>query len=341
MKSNCVSSKSSSYLPNPCILSLPFKTTVALKTNTKTSVVTVDQMINDPNIFLNQLYCGVQTTLQRKQRVAKRNFKSLNESMFVPLNTMGRNYEKKGSVREITRTNSKSSLYDPDKTRSDIEEIMNSNETTKSLLKKLNHKRITADDFPKILRILLEDIDEKEKLIEGFRNVIKTNTSTITNLVLKMQVSNKEIETLKKQLDETLNQVKYSKEKTNTIKLLNEKKAFTNKILNNPLEEAIKLLRHNTAHELLQSLEEINKRLPETTYFVSEVTKLVRQSTSRVESLEDILTVIKGWASERNECGKILLLRNNLCKVLYEGNKEVTDKEIVMFVIKSIGKCGN
>jgi len=350
MKSNCVSRKSSPYPPRLPIFSPPFKNIAAPKTNLKTNknFITVDQMLNDPNIFLNQLYCRVRSISQKKQKTTKRNIKSLNESMFIPLNTIGRNYEDRGSVKEITRPNSKSSLYDPDKTRSDIEEIMNSNEITKDLLKKLNYK-ITTEDFYTILKTLIEDIDWKDKLIEGYKNMIKTNTNTITNLEIKLKTSKKEIESMKKQLDDTLNQVKellYLKRKSQTeaVKLLSEKKLFHNKIPNNPLEEAIKLLQPNTSHELLQSLEEINRmwqRMQETTHFVNEVTELVKQGTNRAENLEDILAVIKRWVSERNECGKILLLRNNLCRVLYGITKEVTDKEIVILIINNVGRCGN
>lgn len=358
MKSYCATAKSSPYPPRPKIISpsykgAGFKPKPASVVKQCKEIITVDQMLSDPSIFLDQPYCGVQTTSQKKQREkhSKRNFKPHNESMFLPLTSVGEKCERRGSTKEMTRADSKSSLHDSDKVKTEVEEILAASENAKSLLKRVNRKKVSAEDFPAILKVLLADIDEKAKLIESFNNVIKANTSTITALEIKLNISKREIEnrnaqieSIKEEFDKLRRQIKEMlnlKEVTPTdrnsnegsFRLFAEKKPLQNQTLNSPLEEAIKLLQPNTPNELLQSLDEINRalqRVPETTHFVNEVVTLVKQSSNGTENLDDVLAIIRGWMIERNECGKILVLRNNLCRVLYGDNKSVTDTQIVI-----------
>eukprot|EP00826_Nyctotherus_ovalis_P032633 TRINITY_DN2628_c0_g1_i2.p1 TRINITY_DN2628_c0_g1~~TRINITY_DN2628_c0_g1_i2.p1 ORF type:complete len:355 (+),score=83.90 TRINITY_DN2628_c0_g1_i2:114-1178(+) len=339
MKSYCATAKSSPYPPRARIISpsykgAGFKSKPASVMKQCKETVTVDQMLSDPSIFLDQPYCGIQTTSQKKHREkhSKRNFKPHNESMFLPLSSVGEKYERRGSVKEMTRADSKSSLHDSDKVKTEVEEILASSENTKSLLKRINKNKISTEDLPAILKALIADIDEKAKLIESFKNLIKANTSTITALEIKLNISKKEIESrnaqieniegefdkLKRQIKDLLNPKEVTPAGKNSsegsFKLFSEKKSFQNQTLNSSLEEAIKLLQPNTSNELLQSLDEINRalqRVPETTHFVNEVITLVKQSSNGTENLDDILAIIKGWMIERNECGKILVLRNN------------------------------
>ena len=297
-------------------------------------VVSVDQMLSNPRIFLSQLYRGIHSDLKKKKNLIKRNFKSCNESMLLSLNVKEKP-EKEESARDKTRVNIKRSLCDLDKIRTDVESLLTSNKGFKNILKEINTKRISLSDFPLILKVILEAVDEKGKLIENMKNIIKLNTVKINALENKLKISKKEVESKSIQIEDMKRQcglmLSKVKESLNLKEERQSNKSFKSQM--SSLGKAIRILESNSSNE--PSLDETSNTKREVQidteikHFIREVFNTVKPSTNKIENLEEILTIIKGWMIERDECGKILLLRNNLCRVLYGDNNTATDSEIV------------
>lgn len=326
MRSHCATSKVSPHTSRPRVLSLSGPADKG-KSGARPRV-TVSQMLSNPGIFLSQEYCGERPNSKKLRGAVK----SLNTSLRMSL----RGEEKKASAREVTRASSRCSARE-------VEEAAGKSGKYRSILKRLESKKIEAEEYPIIIKSLLEEIDMKSKLIEGFKNMLKANTKKIGILEKKLSISKEgmeiksvEIENVRRQYNKMLNQVKEllnlkeaakKDRKPKSKGLLCERKSLHNLTLKNSLEEAIRSLQPNTPKEQLQALDQ--QRTPGMVHFIAEVSKLVSQSCS-APNLETVLSTLKTWMVERTECGQILLLRNKLCRVLYGDNVSVADHTIVL-----------
>ena len=82
----------------------------------------------------------------------------------------------------------------------------------------------------------------------------------------------------------------------------------------------------------IQEFNDINnsfKTLSELDSFIKQINLLAHKSQIPAKNPKDLLRMIEECMNERKECGKVLMFRNELCRLLYKNSKEITDKQIV------------
>jgi len=191
--------------------------------------------------------------------------------------------------------------------KSYVESVIKEYGCSKLILEKAykNNYIVSLENLALVIKELVLNIDKKKNLIDEFKKEEKKKDKLIASLEEKLK------DTLKVNIDSC-------QETGQCKKCVHEVK----------LEEIQKLFNINNSNDIIKGVKENVRSAVELNKFATNIHNLVDRSKKQVVNLKETIQTIKGLVSEREECGKILLLRNKLCKILYN-NENISDEQMV------------
>lgn len=187
---------------------------------------------------------------------------------------------------------------------------------------------ISLEDLSFILATLVTKIDKKTELILELKRKVKSYKARIQDLntVLKENTERLAI-TRKKEALGTERSPDF--ENTNGIRSFytNQLTEKSNDILND-LQKVLKVKVQSELPQTLKKMTHVLKAIPEMESFIKEVTSIVHQEASSARNPDGVISTLKLWAKERDDCKKASILKNKVCHMLY-GEKTTKDKQLV------------
>eukprot|EP00826_Nyctotherus_ovalis_P047416 TRINITY_DN5449_c0_g2_i1.p1 TRINITY_DN5449_c0_g2~~TRINITY_DN5449_c0_g2_i1.p1 ORF type:complete len:258 (+),score=72.82 TRINITY_DN5449_c0_g2_i1:239-1012(+) len=221
-----------------------------------------------------------------------------------------------------------------------VERVVEENGCPKLILERVYKSNyiVSLENLALVFKGLVLNIDKKKNLIEELRKEEMRKERQIASLEEKIVSYQRMLKSeagilndLKRKYDE-LNSCKSAHDaipkKVACAATVRETISGKKCLHEIQLEEVQKLLNANNSDEIIKRVKENVKSFAELHEFAREVSLLANKSVAQSKNLKDLVGIIKGWISEREECGKILLLRNKLCKILYNHN-DAHDEQIV------------